>query len=316
MTISLVGLEPFSADPAFGESLKQIRLGVGFIPNVQFAPLYVSQKKGYYAEEGLDVVIEYGYENDFVALAAQGEREFAVASGDQVILARGQGLPITYIMKWYERYPVALVSPKSKGIKTPQDLVGKSVGLPGFFGASFIGWKALSYAGGLEEQSVTVKKIGFTQVASLQQNLVDSAIGYIANEPIQLKSLGIDVTVLEVSDYIDLVSNGLVVGDRLMKENPDLVKRMVRATLKGLIYTIQNPKQAFAVSRQVIPEITDDQVDMQMKVLTVSIDLWKNQRPGVSNREDWQTSVDFLSKTGIAKKALPVDHYFTNQFIQ
>jgi NitT/TauT family transport system substrate-binding protein len=44
------------------------------VPNVQFAPLYVAQQKGFFADEGLDVTMEYGYENDFVALAAQGER--------------------------------------------------------------------------------------------------------------------------------------------------------------------------------------------------------------------------------------------------
>src|SRR5262245_4007816 len=68
------------------KELQKVRLGVGYIPNVQFAPLYVAQKKGFFANEGLEVEIQYGFEDDFVALAAQGEREFAVASGDQVIL--------------------------------------------------------------------------------------------------------------------------------------------------------------------------------------------------------------------------------------
>ena len=313
--VGMIGLGFSAADVTQGKSLEKIRLGVGFIPNVQFAPLYVSQQKGFYAEEGLEVEIEYGYENDFVALVAQGEREFAVASGDQVILARSRGLPITYIMKWFERYPVALVSPKSNGIERPKDLLGKSVGLPGFFGASFIGWKALLYANGIDETQLTVKTIGFTQVTALQQKIVDSAMVYLTNEPIQLRHKGIEVNVIEVSDYIHLVSNGLVVGNRILKENPELARRMVRATLRGVTDTIKQPREAFEIARRVIPEITDDQIEMLRTVLKISIDLWKSNHPGISSKREWQESADFLYKTGMLTKKMPVEQYYTNQFV-
>lgn len=308
-------LSASTAHVGFGKTLKTVRLGVGYIPDIQFAPLYVSQTKGYYQKEGLKVIIEYGFENDFVALAAQNEREFAVAAGDQVVLARGQGLPITYIMKWYERYPVALVSPQNKGITSPKHLLGKKVGLPGFFGTSYIGWKALLYANDIDEKSLTVKKIGFTQAVSLQQNLVDVAMGYIANEPEQLRAMGIDVHVIEVSDYISLVSNGLVAGDTVIKKNPDLVKRMVRATLKGLQDTIQNPKEALAITRRIIPEITDKQVPVLMKTLKISVDLCKTDRLGFSRTKDWEQTANFLYQTGMLKKKSPVNRYFTNQFV-
>ena len=298
------------------QPMQKVRLGVGFIPNVQFAPLYVAQQKGFYADEGLEVDIEYGFENDFVSLAAQGKREFAIASGDQVILARSQGLPIVYVMKWYQRYPVALLSLKSSGIAAPADLPGKKVGLPGFFGATFIGWKALVYSTGIDEQAVKLEEIGFTQAAALQQGLVDAAMVYVANEPNQLRSEGLEVNVIEVSDYIDLVSNGLVVGEKLMNDNPDLVKRMTRATLRGLLYTIDHPDEAFEIARQVIPEITDDDAPVQRQVLDASIELWKTDRPGLSEAQAWQDSVDFMVKTGLLETPVAIDQLYTNQFVE
>jgi NitT/TauT family transport system substrate-binding protein len=318
--ILMTGLILFTAlsvseDLAEGQELRKVRLGTGFVPNIQFAPLYVAQKKGFYAQNGLDVQIEYGFENDFVALAAQGEREFSIASGDQIILARGQGMPITYVLKWFERFPVALVSEASKGIKTPKDLIGKTVGLPGFYGASFIGWKALLFGAGIDENAITVKQIGFTQIAALQQGIVDVAMGYIANEPVMLKNQGIPVNVIEVSDYINLVSNGLAVGDRLMKKEPELVKKMVQATLKGLIFTIENPEAAFEIARSVIPELTDEQAPVQLEVLKVSVSLWQSKKPGYSDQQAWQKSVDFMLKTGMLKKKLKVNSLYTNQFI-
>jgi NitT/TauT family transport system substrate-binding protein len=298
------------------QELQKVRLGVGYIPNVQFAPLYVAQKKGFFADEGLEVEIQYGFEDDFIALAGQGEREFAVASGDQVILAQAQGVPITYVMKWYQRYPVALIAPETEGISTLQDLEGKKVGLPGFFGASLVGWKALIQEAGLDESNITVEEIGFTQAAALQQGTVDAAVVYIANEPIQLRNQGIEVKVFEISDYIDLVSNGLVVGNKLLNENPELVGKMVRASLQGLKYTLENPEEAFSIVREVIPEMTDEDAPTQRQVLDTSIELWRTDNLGVSSEEDWQDSVNIMLETGLLEKPVEVEKLYTNQFIE
>lgn len=305
-----------STVPQEPPELQKARLGVGYIPNVQFAPLYVAQHKGFFADEGLEVEIEYGFEDDFVALAAQGEREFAVASGDQVILARAQDLPITYVMKWYQRYPVALMIPSAQGVTEPVSLAGKKVGLPGFFGATFVGWKALVYAANLDESSLSLEEIGFTQAAAIQQGAVDAAMVYIANEPIQLRNEGIEVEVIQVSDYIDLVSNGLVVGDQLMTDNPDLVQRMVQASLRGLNYTLENPDEAFEIVRQVIPEMTDEEAPVQRQVLEASLELWRSDQPGVSSPQAWQDSVDFMKATGLLEKDIDVETLFTNKFVE
>lgn len=321
LIISAIGLVACGASTAQEANqppaeLKKVRLGVGFIPNVQFAPLYVAQSKGFYTDEGLDVEIEYGFEDDFVALAAQGEREFAVASGDQVILARAQGLPITYVMKWYQRYPVALMIPSSQGVTDLTDLAGKKVGLPGFFGATFVGWKALAHVANIDESTLTVADIGFTQAAAVQQGTVDAAMVYIANEPIQLRNEGIEIEVIQVSDYIDLVSNGLVVGDKLMADDPELVQRMVRANLRGLAYTIENPDEAFAIVREVIPEMTDDEAPTQRQILDASIELWRTDALGLSSKNAWEDSINFMQDTGLLENTVEVDELYTNQFVE
>lgn len=300
------------------ENLRPVTIGLGFIPNVQFAPYYVAQQKGYFRQEGLDVKLEHGFENDFVTLAAQGERDFAVASGDQVILARAQGLPITYVMKWYQRYPVALMLGPEDTVSNPADIAGKTIGLPGLFGASFIGWKALVYSAGIDESAVDVKEIGFTQAAAVQQGAVDGAMVYIANEPIQLRNQGLNVSVIEVSDYIELVSNGLIVGNKLLEEEPELVQKVVRATLHGLMDTIANPDEAFEISRQMVPEMTDEDAPIQRQVLDASIELWRTDTPGLSSLESWQKSIDFMVASGLlgADANLSADSLFTNKFVE
>lgn len=194
--------------------------------------------------------------------------------------------------------------------------MGKKVGLPGFFGASFVGWNALVHAAKIDEDSLILEDIGFTQAAAIQQGTVDAAMVYIANEPVQLRNEGIDVEVIEVSDYIDLVSNGLVVGDELMNEDPELVGRMVQASLRGLEYTIENPDEAFAIVREIIPEMTDDEAPTQRQVLEASIELWRSDAPGLSSQQAWQDSVDFMQETGLLENTVAVDEFYTNKFVE
>jgi len=314
--LALTACGPAPAVETPPKELTPITVGVGYVPNVQFAPFYVAQAKGFYAEVGLDVSLEYGYENDFVALTAQGERQFAVASGDQVILARSQGLPVVYVMKWYQRFPVGVAALADTGIDAPQDLVGRPVGIPGRFGASYVAWKALVYAAGLDESAIDLQEIGFTQAEALSQGVVDAAVVYVANEPVQLKRAGTAVNLIKVSDYIDLVANGLITNQDLIRENPDLVRRMVRASLKGLAYTIEHPDEAFDLARQFIPEMSDADAPTQRAVLETSIELWRSNTPGLSDPAAWADSVAFMRASGLIETDVALDKLYSNEFVK
>jgi NitT/TauT family transport system substrate-binding protein len=178
------------------QELQHIRLPMGYIADPQYAPFYVAVDKGYFADEGIEIEFDYSFETDGVALVGANELPFAVVSGEQVLLGRAQGLPLVYVLEWFQRFPIAVISKTSTGIEAPADLAGRHVGLPGFFGATFVGYVGLLSANDIDPANVDAEEINFTQVESLVTDRVEAVVGYANNEPVQLAALGEDVNVM------------------------------------------------------------------------------------------------------------------------
>lgn len=308
---------PTATQPAAAPSPAKVVVGLGYIPSVQFAPFYLARERGYFAEQGLDVEFQHGIETDFLKLVASGEIPFAVGSGDQVILGRAQGLPLTYVTKWYRKFPVIVFSPAASGLDTPKSLEGHRIGLPGLFGASLVAWKALVYATGLDETKVTLDSVGFTQAAAVSEGRVDAGVDYVVNGPVQLRQAGQEVNVISVSDYIDLPSNGLITSDMVVAEQPELVQKMTTALLKGIRDTLADPDAAFAASLRAVPEAGGENEAVNRAIFDASLGLW--QAPanelGRNDPAAWQKAAEFMAAMKLVDKVVPVDGIFTNRFV-
>lgn len=304
--------------PEPAPELTPVALGLGYIPSVQFAPYYVAQDKGFFARQGLAVTFEHGSESDFLKLVGVNQMPFVIASGEQVILGRAQGLPVTYVLPWYYQFPVGVLSLAGQGLDTPQALEGRKVGIPGMYGASLVAWKALVYAAGLDESQVQLETIGFTQAAAVQQGRVDAALDYVSNGPVQLRLAGQAVDVIPVSDYIDLPANGLVTNDQLIASNPELVQRMVNALLAAYRYTLANPDEAFAISLQAVPEAGGDNEAASRAVFDASLPLWGADAAdfGRSDPAVWQQAAQFMAEMGLVDTVVATEDIVTNRFAE
>ena len=317
LILSVLGLSACGrpAPSVASGSLVHIKLPVGYIPNIQFAPLYVAIDKGYFKDAGLEIEFDYSLETDAVSLVGANNLQFAVVSGEQVLLARAQGLPIVYTAAWYQQYPVAVVSKAGGGMLKPADLKGRKIGLPGLYGANYIGLDALLFSAGLSEKDVTLDSIGFNQVAALAADQEQAVSVYTTNEPVQLQAQGYKLDEIRVADHVQLASNGLITNEDTIAKHPELVRSMTAAFLKGLADTIADPAGAYTISKKYVPDLAQANESTQKEILSRSIDLWKAPRLGYSDPQAWQNMQDTLLKMGLLKAPLDVNKAFTDQFV-
>mgnify|MGYP000948656144 CR=1 FL=1 len=279
---------------------------------------YVGIDKGFFQEEGLDVSLDYGFENDYLKLVGTNELQFMVGSGDQVVLGRAQGLPVTYVMNWYTQYPVVIFAKQTANITKPTDLVGKKIGIPGPFGASYVAFRGILEAAKLTEADVELESIGFTQVAAISQDKVDAAVDYAVNGPVVLAQQGITTTQIKLDSYVQIPSNGLVTNEKTLQENPELVRKMVRATLKAIQYSLDHPDEAFAIALKVVPEAGGDNKTANQAVFNAVLADWKPQpghKPGETKLAEWKAAAQLMQRTGLVDKLVPAEELFTNDFL-
>jgi NitT/TauT family transport system substrate-binding protein len=295
--------------------IEDVRLILPYRPDVQFAPFYVGMKDGTFERSGVNLVIEHTQETDAVTLVGAGEVPFAVVSGEQVLLARAQGLPVVYVAAWYQDYPVGIAAPVEGGIVEPQDLEGKQVGIPVLSGASYVGYRALLYAEGLDPDSIYLDTIGYHQVELLLEGIEDAVVIYSANEPLQLETMGMPVNVIRVSDYVSLASNGLITSEAMIEEQPDLVRAMTAAFVASIKKTMADPTYAFSACKEYVDGLDENTSPIQEKILQESMDFWEGETIGMSDPEAWQNMQDVLLEMELMSEPLNLEEAYTNEFL-
>ncbi len=303
------------ADKPAKSALTTLNLPMGYVANMQFSPFYVGKERGYFEQAGFAVTFDYRWETDGIQLVAAGEIPFAVASGDQVIQARSQGLPVVAVAAWYQKFPVAVIALQDTPLDSPAEMRGLRIGIPETFGASYIGLRALLKAGGLAEADIDLQTIGYTQLAALTTGSVDAVVVYANNEPVVLAQEGTPFNALYVADYANLVSAVIVSNDTMVQEQPEAVQAFVTAFLHGLKDVIADPDAAFEISAPYI-EGLEENASAQRGVLDTSIEFWRASHLGRFEAAAWEEAQTVMAEIGLIEQTMPVETLFTNAFVQ
>jgi NitT/TauT family transport system substrate-binding protein len=296
----------------------KLRVGLGYIPDVQFAPFYVAEVAGLYKAAGLEVEFQHGYTSELYPLLAAGKLDFVVGDAEDVVLLRSKdakAAPFRFIMAMYQAVPNALFSKIEKNIKTIKDLRGKNIGIPGKFGTSWTSLQAVLKSAGLKESDVKITELGFTQLEAVLADRVDVAMGYINNEPVVAAARGVKLNVISAGRYNRSPGNGVLTTDGRLKDSKS-VKAFLEASQRGLAQTISAPKVALEAAKKYVQGLSDD----RLAVLEASLPLYQSEFSkaeglGFSNPNGWQSLLELLTSTGRLSAAVKRGDFYTNLYL-
>jgi NitT/TauT family transport system substrate-binding protein len=289
--------------------LRGVTLLLGYRPDVQFAPFYVAQREGHFADAGLEVTIEHKQAPDVQRLVADGQAEFGVADATDVMIARTQGIPIRYVSTLYQSFPVALIGAAGAVPDDPADLAGLTIGTPGRFGSSWHALTAILDAGGLTVDDITLREYPqFNQAEGFANGDVDLITGFRNNEPLRIAGRGVEPDLLTLDKLAPLPGPGLIVGDELLADDPELVRAFTEAVAAAQAEVIADPEVGFAAAEATVPTIAEDP-ETARAVLDATVELWEGEgfADGAVDRDLWAAGYETMLRLGFIDGSVDLD---------
>ena len=280
-------------------ALIPLKVGLGYIPSVQFAQFYDAQQQGYYRAAGLDVTFENKIDPELITLVGQGALDVGIGDGTSIIPAVSQAIPVKYVATMYGQFPDVVMTKTTSGITTPADLKGRKLGIPGKYGSSWVMLQALLASAGLTPDDLQLTLYPeFGQAVALSQGQVDAVTGFSNNEPVQLQLQGIPTTLLRVDKITPLPGPGLIVGAKTLASKHDALKAFVAATLRAMQEIKANPQRGLDATFAQVPDLATDPTT-QRAILDATIQIWSSPYTdahglGAIDTFAWTASVNFM----------------------
>jgi len=221
----------------FGELVFQL----SWIKNVEFAGEYIADTNGFYTKEGFSKVtlLSGGPNVQQDAVVASGKALVCISAPDITSAAINQGADLITIGAQYQKNPFAIMSLASKPIATPQDMIGKKIGVQATNEAV---WNSFLKANNIDPGKINKVPVQFDP-SPLVSGTVDGWFSFVTNEPNLLKVKGVATHTFLLADYkYPLVSETYVVKKSdLAGANRDKIKAMLRADIQGWQKNIADP---------------------------------------------------------------------------
>ena len=307
-----------SGSSASGDA--DVTIGLTYIPNVQFAPVYVADAQGLYNDAGVTATVRHHGSDEglFTALLA-GQEDVVIASGDEAVVAASQGLDLVSIGQYYASYPGTVIVPADSPIATLADLKGKTIGIPGEYGSSYYATLAAIKAGGLQTSDVTISSIGYTQQAALAAGQVDAVVGFTNNDAVQMRLSGLDIREIPLDDgSTPLVAASIVTTREWAQSHPDAARAVVSATTEAMNAIAADPQVALDATAQWDTTLTDEtSLGAANAVLAATVPLWLGddaRADGVQDLATWSSMVSFLSSIGVLEGDVDPSAIVTNEY--
>lgn len=319
MALGSVAMLAACSDPSPGTADAEVTIGLTYIPNVQFAPFYLAEQRGYFADAGVEVTLRHhGESEDLFGALTAGREQLVVAGGDEMLQAYAQDVDVVSIATVYQEYPVSMIVPADSDIEEPADLAGRTVGVPGPYGETYFGLLAMLSAAELSTDDVEVSTIGYTQQAALSGGHVDAVMGYVNNDVPQFRSTGLEVSAVGLGD-VPLVGISIGTTERMTEQERAALEGVVEAVGRAVADIVADPSLAVAAASEEIPgTISAEQEEIMAQVAEATVPLYGELSGpwGLQDAARWDAMAATMLELGLIETEVSAEEAFTNDFVQ
>jgi NitT/TauT family transport system substrate-binding protein len=314
-----LGLFPFARSTR-AQSRRQVTMRLDWLFQGPNAGFMVAQEKGFYEQAGLNVEIGPGKGSGSTAqLVASKATQFGFSDGFVVGASVSKGMNIKMVAGVFRRNPTAVVVLDESDIRSPKDLEGKTVAGP-TGGTQFVQWPAFVKGCGLDGS-----KIRFTNVdpagspPALVSGQVSAIAGYAQGLVPSVEIRGNKkARILWYADCgVHAVSNGIIAHADLIKEDPELIRAFVAASLRGFLYGRAHLDEMTAIvkkfSEATVPAITRREAELSFNTWVTPSTAGKPL--GWMSDQDWEETVAALKQYGGVATPLEAAQLYTNEFV-
>ena len=273
--------------------------------------------EGFYKDLGLDVtLVEGNGSGNTVQLVANNRVQIAYADAVTISQMIAKGAPMKIVSTIYQSNPSAVLALKKTGIKSVKDLVGRKVGVPS--ASSQTTMLALFFAAnGMKESDVTLIDMPVSSmVPSLLQGQVDAILGSIDAYQIQAEAQGAQLdSYLFATNGVPTVSTSMFAVDSYLKDNPDVVKKFVAASIKGWLFAIDNPEKAVKDLKSIFPNMSEKLAASELAAIKPLFCSGGAKYIGKAEDALWAKTQDLLSQVKLLPVGQDPKSYYTNDFL-
>ena len=283
-----------------------------------FGPWIVARQRGYYAAEGLEIDFETARGGaDVAKQVGVGNAVIGGAMGDTPIIVRGNGVPVRSVAVLGGHGLMQLTVHADSDIKGPADLKGKTVNVSAFQETTYYATLGMLAAVGLTKDDVSIQATGSANIWKFFLARKADAMAGVPDFIAEAENQGAKVRVIPSSAYFDSMGQAILASDQTIKERPGVVRKLVRATLRGMQDIMDDPAGAAATYVSAVPDRRG-----QEKFIQRVFELYKQyvyggqSMLGEMDRDQLAKLQAFYVKQGISQAALPVDDLYTNEFVK
>lgn len=319
--MSIAGLM-LSASAALGvsaEETEKITLCLDWTPNTNHTGIYVAEEKGYFADQGLEVEVVQPPEDGAEMLVASGQAEFGVSFQDYIAPgAAGENvLPITAIAAVVQHNTSGIVSRKGEGMDRPKGLEGHK----------YATWdlpielatlkNVVEGDGGDFDKVMLIPSTVTDEVSALQTKAVDAIWIFYgwAGVKMELEEMDIDYFAFaDLNPVFDYYTPVIIGNNDFLENDPDTVKKFLKALKEGYQFAIDNPEEAAQILCKAAPELDEELVLASQKYLSDQY-IADAEKWGYIDPERWNAFYSWLNENGLVENEIPENAAFSNDYL-